>query len=230
MIQQNYFQICIQQNFRSLKIVLSVYEAAIRLASPSNPPLIAIFLLDASYFPSCFCPLCRHSQNSRAYRAPRKDVIDYTRRSRAEILRVVWIYRAIKMPPDVRARANAPQCNCATWWKSWREKRITTRCATNCASAWLKKKTVMMRTLLSMSLKRQDKFNDVASMRVLCIRIVSLHVFIGIPSYNDFLQKISTIFLLQIDWNTIMYEFHEFIDKKDIINFIDRRAVYTPIK
>lgn len=57
---------------------------------------------------------------SRTYRAPRKDVIDYTRHSRAEILCVVWIYRAIKMPLGAWVCCNATQLY---WWKSrcWRK-------------------------------------------------------------------------------------------------------------
>lgn len=80
------------------------------------------------------------SWNSPAYRSPRKDVIDYTRRPRAEILRLVWIYRAIKMPVSgayervreytrVYTRWCKIQCICerlraateaTCWWKSRR--------------------------------------------------------------------------------------------------------------
>lgn len=65
------------------------------MAFPFNPPLIAIFLRDnfslLPFLLLSFLLSCHHSRNSQAYRASRKDVIDYTRRSRAEILRVVWI-------------------------------------------------------------------------------------------------------------------------------------------
>lgn len=79
-------------------------------------------------------------RNLPAYRPTRKVVIDYTHRPRAEILRLVWIYRAIKMPASAvvervqvhaRVRGRETSCICkqlyvpwaapvACWWKSRR--------------------------------------------------------------------------------------------------------------
>lgn len=112
------------------------------LESPHASSILSFLLL-------LFLLSCRHSRNSRTYRAPRKDVIDYTRHSRAKILRVVWIYRAIKMPSDIRIRATHRNAIAAcVLVKVWRGKRIAAKCLINCANfCSAKKETVTMRTL-----------------------------------------------------------------------------------
>ena len=79
------------KNFKSQEFIkiLIYYELQLdHKVFSFNPSLIAIshrcFFVIFFLFQS-FLLLCRHSRNSWAYHAPRKDVIDYTHRSRWDI-------------------------------------------------------------------------------------------------------------------------------------------------